>query len=137
MGMRSLFDARENNAGDMMSCKTVFISDDLIISWPEWFVEKYKGMIHFQKNKQGLISSNFKIKSFPDFEKQLAEDVQEVIFTQPKLRGTFFNIIFLQNCGGVVKATITTEKIEFLMADQAAWETIGFEQIHGKCFRHE
>ena len=93
-----------------MGFRSTFITEDIAITWPEWFKGKYK-FIHFPA-KCGCISSKFEVKLYCGVEEELFLDIQKVVFDANSDLGVEnFIIVILHECGGISRVQISKESI--------------------------
>jgi hypothetical protein len=80
-----------------MGFRSTVISEDTFMDWPEWFVEKYKGMLHLDRS--GPLASRYESKA----REGLVDDVSKAVvgkFSKP------FVLVFLHECGGITRVQI-------------------------------
>jgi len=105
-----------------MGIRTTFVTEDIDIKWPEWFIEKYKVFIHFKPNHTGAISSITEAKlthHLPDLEK----DIQKAIDWKKINR---FRLVFMHEevsfINRPIYVEITQDKIKY-------YESLGRKEI--------
>lgn len=106
-----------------MGFRSTFATMDYAIKWPAWFVEKWKGSVHFgswQDSPAGALASKFEGKMHNQWV-DLPEDVQKAIDWkewEPNAKYPFlFVICFMHECGGVTRCHITREAIRWSEPD--------------------
>ena len=100
-----------------MGFRSTFTSEDKNILWPDWFVTKYRGLIHFHPENRGPISSVHEAKTYMTWE-SLPEDIQRVM---QQSRVDDLTIVYLHECGGITRCEIHNDQI--LWNEPSAWET--------------
>ncbi len=58
-----------------------FVSRDLAIKRPGWFIKKYKSYVHFNKDARGVIASNNEWKTYGVLA-DLEKDIQKAAFSE-------------------------------------------------------
>jgi len=110
-----------------MGFRSVFITEDIAISWPEWFVEKWSQYVHFHE-ATGPISSKYELKTYNKW-KDLEEDVQKIIgggFTDKII------MVYLHECRGITRVEIYKDKILYSVPE--TWRVtqyIGHDECYG------
>lgn len=109
-----------------MGFRSTFVSEDFSIAWPDWFIAKYAGGVHFPPSRNGAISSVCERKFYDD---TFVEDVRRAIDW-----GDFdgeFVIVFLHECGGITRCQIERNRIVWSEPD--TWRVT--DQItHSYCY---
>lgn len=109
-----------------MGFRTVFVSDDYSIRWPDWFREKYGGFTHIEES--GLIASTRETKA-PWFD--LEKDVPRALKESGWDFEIDFVIIFLHECGGISRLQIDKDGAHFSEPTEwARWDA----PTHSYCY---
>jgi len=111
-----------------MGFRSTFVTQDIYITWPEWFVKKYSEIVYFRNNHVGSISSKFQGKCYGAWE-VLNEDIQHAI--DWSLGITHFVVIYLHECGGITRAQISKDSIK--LSEPSAWQIVD-EVAHDYCY---
>lgn len=94
---------------------------------PEWFIEKYKHVLHFNDRKTFAFSTKYETKEYGDALGSLLSDIQKAINWDEA--GTDHIIVaYLHECGGVTKAYVRQHDITY--AEPTGWEIVD-EVQHG------
>jgi hypothetical protein len=110
-----------------MGFRSAFVSEQLPVKWPEWFVDKYSRIIHFTIDNQGCISSKKETKVYDD---AINIDIQRAFIEnniKRKKEGLSaldkFILVYLHECGGITRVEITpynifyTEPLDYVKVD--------------------
>lgn len=112
-----------------MGFRSTFVSSHLYCPWPDWFREKYAGMVHFPVNDIGPIASSAGGKLYGVFQ-DLAEDVQRVIAGGEC--GKRIVLCFLHECGGITRCEVGVEGISW--TDPSGWIKVQPGGEHWYCY---
>ena len=112
-----------------MGFRSMFITEDFPIEWPEWFVEKYADFVNFHPTNRGAISSKREGKTYGIFA-DLHEDIRKVIPWHVWYDDLKFVLVYLHECGGVTRCQIERDRV--LWTEPDSWrKTDGVE--HDYC----
>ena len=112
-----------------MGFRSVMMTEDSVVVWPKWFLEKYAETIQVIPRTPeggGRLVSTHECKlymTWAELPEDLAKALQES--EEPNFRG-FFDVIFLHECRGISKLQIElpTGKLKWL--EPSGW----FEESH-------
>jgi hypothetical protein len=111
-----------------MGFRSTFCTEDHYIHWPEWFVEKYRGLVAFKQGNMGALHSISELKTYGAFA-MLHEDIQKAINWEDD-RSSFV-LVYLHECGGITRCQIYQDRI--VWSEPASWRaTSGVE--HSYCY---
>lgn len=108
-----------------MGFRSTFVTEDMNITWPIWFREKYPHL-NFGDDNNGQLSTKFEIKIYED---DIFKDIQKVL-----VEVNFclkFTIAVLHECGGINRVDITKDKVEY--AEIKDWGRVDFLN-HNYCY---
>lgn len=105
-----------------MGFRSVFISEDIAIQWPDWFIDKYRYELHVDTGKTGSFHSPYEIKIYKEGMENFPSDIQKAIDwdSMPYLKQ--FLVIFLHECGGITRLHITKDSIRW--SEPRGWTEI-------------
>lgn len=109
-----------------MGFRSTFVTDDIGIEWPTWFVDKWKDWIHFAFwTKQGIgpiamgpISSRVEHKTYTKWE-ELPTDIQKVVNEESDTLRKRIRLLFFHECGGCSCFEIRPENI--VITEPVTW----------------
>ena len=104
-----------------MGFRSTFVTDDIGIEWPTWFVDKWKDWVHFtfcNEQAMGPISSRVEHKTYTKWE-ELPTDIQKVISTYPDDLRKRIRLLFFHECGGCSCFDIKPQSI--VLTEPVAW----------------
>lgn len=104
-----------------MGFRSTFVTDDIGIDWPTWFVDKWKDWIHFtfwNGQAQGPISSRVEHKTYTKWA-ELPTDIQKVISEESDSLRKRIRLLFFHECGGCSCFDITATDI--IITEPVAW----------------
>lgn len=93
-----------------MGFRTTLTTQDYNITWPDWFVEKYKHCIYFGENNKGSLHTKFECKTYESFV-DLPNDIQKSIDWDYFLNN--FVMVYLHECGGITRCQIERDSIKW------------------------
>ncbi len=106
-----------------MGFRSVFITSDDNVHWPNWFVEKYSNSVYFNERGVGCISSKFESKATYS----IVEDIQAALGSQ----NFPFYITFLHECGGITKVNFVDGNVIYCTPED--WHHDG-GFMHSYCY---
>lgn len=111
-----------------MGFRSTFTTSDYDIQWPQWFRDKYAGMIWFTDDECGPLHSVHEAKTYMDW-KFLPEDIQAAIdWAEFDLN---FVLVYLHECGGITRCQIEKDAIKW--SEPTEWRlTDGVD--HSYCY---
>lgn len=116
-----------------MGFRSTFITEDLPIDWPTWFVEKWDGWVHFLRGENGVatgcISSKCEAKTYGKWE-ELPRDIQKVLIEINHEYLKFFRLLFFHECGGCSCFQISKDSI--VITEPEVWSNVD-EISHSYC----
>lgn len=99
-----------------MGFRSTVTSLDHCVKWPQWFVEKYTALLHFEKGADNPLSSRFEAKTYGILE-NLHTDVQQCLNEQTgwrwEDRDIPFVFVYLHECGGITRCEVTKKEIKW------------------------
>jgi hypothetical protein len=113
-----------------MGFRSVFVSEDNAIRWPEWFIEKYKSNVQFSPSKTGSFASPYEIKLYKEEMINLPQDIQKAINWDLRPHAQFI-VVFLHECGGVTRLHVEKDSIRW--SEPTTWDEVQ-EVSHHYCF---
>jgi hypothetical protein len=93
-----------------MGYTLTFVTDDIRLELPEWFVEKWQSTVYMTQGNKTLIASKVGLKPDPHW-RGLQSDLQRVLAENNKHVGYCIRIVFMGNDGKLFKSTIYPHKI--------------------------
>ncbi len=112
-----------------MGFRTVFVTEDCPVKWPDWFIKKYQASIYI--DDKGCLSSKREHKLYFTWE-DLEEDIRKAIDWKDMPRKRFI-VVYMHECGGIVKAEIRENGIVFLYPTDWAITDSGLGN-HSYCY---
>lgn len=115
-----------------MGFRSTFVTEDHQIVWPDWFKQKYEGVLNFGRGEKGALSAKHEYKHHERGD-GLLEDIQRAIDWDTfgsKLRPHFV-LVYLHECGGITRVEISKDAIRFSQPD--AYSEID-EIEHDECY---
>ena len=111
-----------------MGFRSTFTTQHCAIKWPQWFRDKYAGVIWFTDDGYGPLNSVREGKTYAELE-ELHTDIQRAIdWTEAPPN---FVLIYLHECGGITRCQIKKDSI--LWSEPDGWRaTDGVE--HSYCY---
>ncbi len=121
-----------------MGVRTTFVTEDINIKWPEWFIEKYRFYIHFKPSHTGAISSITEVRliDIPDLEK----DIQYVIeqwnksISKEWMEIYCFRVVFLHEAISFINrpvyVEITQDQINYY--ESTEWKEISRDYLESE-----
>lgn len=91
-----------------MGFRSTFVTQDLSVTWPDWFRAKYEGVVHFPQDR-GPISSIFEAKTY-SLLSELPEDIRKCLSFSGRKK---FVLIYLHECGGITRVEIREDDIVY------------------------
>ena len=108
-----------------MGFRSTFITEDLPIDWPVWFVDKWQEWVHFLHGDNGVatgcISSKCEAKTYGKWE-ELPQDIQKVWSEINHQALGAFRLLFFHECGGCSVFDISKDKI--VITEPEAWSKV-------------
>lgn len=101
-----------------MGFRSTFTTEGYTIQWPQWFRDKYAGVIWFTEDGSGPLHSVREAKAYMRW-KTLHEDIQRAIDW-----GAFrknFVLVYLHECGGITRCQIAKDAIKW--SEPETWRT--------------
>lgn len=95
-----------------MGFRSVFISEDCPITWPDWFVEKYQSTLNFSNEKMGTISAKEECKTYYTWV-DLLPDIQRAIDWDGELIYRGFRLVYLHEDNVMTVCHIYKDKIDY------------------------
>lgn len=94
-----------------MGFRSTFTTSDYYLTWPEWFCEKYKGMIWFAPDFRGPLHPINEGKTYGSWS-ELHTDIQRVLQELDR-KDITFALLYLHECDGVTRCDISTTAIRW------------------------
>lgn len=110
-----------------MGFRSTFVTEDSLVAWPDWFVEKYASTINFHAEKKGSISSNAEWKTYGIWA-ELHKDIQKLIDWDNREN---FVMVFLHECGGITRCQIEKDVIKW--SEPTGWRASNWVE-HDYCY---
>lgn len=111
-----------------MGFKSTFTTEDLDITWPEWFCEKWKDLISFAaEGNSGSLHTKKEIKAYGDGV-ELLSDIQTCV-KQTRIKK--FVLVWLHECGGITRVQIEHDNIFY--SEPETWSRTD-EITHHYCY---
>lgn len=111
-----------------MGFRSTFTTQDYGIQWPQWFREKYAGVIWFTGEGKGPLHSVREAKTYLLWG-DLPTDIQRAIDWSNPLKN--FVLVYLHECGGITRCQIEKDAIKW--SEPEGWcITEGVE--HNYCY---
>lgn len=101
-----------------MGFRSTFTTLDYRIDWPQWFRDKYAGLIWFAEDGVGPLHPVREKKTYMAW-KTLPEDIQRAIDWSDF--GQRFVLVFLHECGGITRCQIERDSIRW--TEPLTWHT--------------
>ena len=110
-----------------MGFRSTLITEDIGLSLPEWFVDKYRDYF-WMCDEEGKfyfpISTKFEIKTYFPTGEELPKDLQRVLNEQEGGCNNDLVFIWLHECGGITRVEIHKDKIIYT-------EPVGWKKVDG------
>ena len=115
-----------------MGFRSTFTTSCYSIEWPDWFREKYKGLVHFPPDKIGAISAVYEAKMYMSWI-DLADDIQKSLVGYGFFgrSGLEFMVMFFHECDGCTRCHITEKYIKW--SEPGSWEWVD-RNTHDYCY---
>lgn len=111
-----------------MGFRSTFTTQDYLIHWPQWFRDKYAGVIRFDEEGVGVLNSALQTKTDTLWD-DLPTDIQRAIDWSDAPEN--FVLVYLHECGGITRCQIERNTIKWSEPD--GWRsTQGVE--HSYCY---
>lgn len=111
-----------------MGFRSTFTTQDYPIYWPQWFRDKYAGVIRFDEEGVGVLNSALQAKTDMLWA-DLPTDIQRAIDWSDAPEN--FVLVYLHECGGITRCQIERNTIKWSEPD--GWRsTQGVE--HSYCY---
>jgi len=101
-----------------MGFRSTLVTEDIRITWPDWFVEKYQHVLWFRPDHTGVISSKHEAKTYGTLN-DLAQDIQRAVDWEIFEHFTF---VYLHECGDISRCIIRTDSVHWQMPH--GWEDL-------------
>ena len=108
-----------------MGFRSTFVTEDSSQAWPQWFIDKYKNIIHFPAH-HGPLSTKTEIKIYDDL---IFRDIQQTLIECGEDHS--FRMVLLHECGGVTLVDITGNSIVY--SESRDFKTVDFIE-HSYCY---
>jgi hypothetical protein len=106
-----------------MGFRSTFVTEDICIDYPIWFIEKWQGWVHFFRRDDGTatgcIASKGEAKTYGKWE-ELPKDIQKVLIEKESHLLKRLRLLFFHECGGCSCFEITPNKI--VITEPKLWE---------------
>lgn len=124
-----------------MGFRSTFITEDIRIIVPDWFVKKHKKNFFINYNrKRGVytlpIASRFEFKTYSQLATDLYDDLQKVLndFNKENPPVVEIAMMWFHECDGVTRVKIRPNEIVF--AETSEDWTIVDDVTHDYCYSH-
>lgn len=115
-----------------MGFRSTFVTEDRPVSWPAWFVEKYRRIawFRFKDGHSGVIASRMEVKEYGDPCSDLAEDIRRAIDWDGFGKRDFI-LVYLHECGGITRVQIERDGVRYSVP--SGWEEVD-RMGHNYCY---
>jgi hypothetical protein len=104
-----------------MGFRSTFVTDNIGIEWPTWFVDKWKDWVHFafwNEKAMGPISSRVEHKTYTKWV-ELPTDIQKVISEESDSLRKRIRLLFFHECGGC--SCFEIKPTDIIITEPVAW----------------